>query len=75
MKVFNVGTATTGPVIQTTARTNLGFLFIDMVDQHPPQTVQEPNWKGFLNRLKKLFGRESQSMLPTRSNLPLADLG
>jgi len=41
------------------------FLFplIDMADQRPPQTAKES--KGFRNRLKKVFGRESQSMPPT----------
>jgi len=34
-----------------------------MADQRPPQTAKES--KGFRNRLKKVFGRESQSAPPT----------
>ena len=36
-----------------------------MVDQRPPQTAKES--KGFRNRLKKVFGRGSQSTPPSRS--------
>jgi polynucleotide 5'-kinase involved in rRNA processing len=45
-----------------------------MADQDAPQTAKEFNLKGFRNRLKKAFGRESQSTRPTRSNSPPADL-
>jgi len=50
---------------------------IDMANQGAPQTAKESNLKRFRNRLKKLFGRESQpeSTPPTRSNSPPADLG
>ena len=48
---------------------------IDMADQIAPQTAKESNLKGFRNRLKKLFRRESQSTPPTCSISPPADLG
>src|SRR6266567_3402699 len=41
-----------------------------MADQRPPQTAKES--KGFRNRLKKVFGRGSQSTPPSRSNSPPA---
>jgi len=46
------------------------FLFplIDMADQRPPQTVKES--KEFRNRLKKVFGWESQSTPPTITTDP-----
>src|SRR6266567_9419600 len=43
---------------------------IDMADQRPPQTSKGS--KGFRNRLKKVFGRGSQSTPPSRSNSPPA---
>jgi len=39
-----------------------------MTDQRPPQTAKHS--KGFRNRLKKVFGRGSQSTPPTHSNPP-----
>ena len=39
-----------------------------MADQRPPQTSKGS--KGFRNRLKKVFGRGSQSTPPSRSNSP-----
>ena len=65
------------PWTLVTARANLGFLFIDMADQRPLQAVEESNLKKFRNRLKRLFGRKSQSTPPTTrsdSQAP-ADLG
>jgi len=41
----------------------IGATLIDMADQRPPQTAKES--KRFLNRLKKVFGRGSQSTPPT----------
>ena len=55
-----------------TIHSKLASSLIDMADQGAPQTAKESNLKGFRNRLKKLFGRESQSAPPTCSNSPLA---
>ena len=41
-----------------------------MADQRTPQTAKES--KGFRNRLKKVFGRGSQSTPPSRSHSPAA---
>ena len=41
-----------------------------MTDQRPPQTAKPS--KGLLNRLKKVFGRGSQSTPPSHSNSPPA---
>jgi len=46
------------------------YLLIDMADQRTPQTAKES--KGFRNRLKKVFGRGSQSTPPSRSHSPAA---
>src|SRR6266567_7036598 len=51
------------------------FLFpplIDMADQRPPQTAKGS--KGFRNRLKRVFGRGSQSTPPSHSNSPPAEI-
>jgi len=42
---------------------------IDMTDRRPPQAAKES--KGFRNRLKKMFGKGSQSAPPSCSNFPL----
>jgi len=44
---------------------------IDMADQGAPHTANESNLKGFRNRLKKVFGRDTP---PSHSTLPPADL-
>jgi len=44
---------------------------IDMADQGAPHTANESNLKGFRNRLKKVFGRDTP---PNHSTLPPADL-
>jgi len=44
----------------------LSPLPISMTDQRPPQTAKES--KGFRNRLKKVFGRGSQSTPPSHLN-------
>ena len=46
----------------------MSLLIIGMTDQRPPQTAKES--KGFRNRLKKVFKRESQSTPPSHSNPP-----
>jgi len=45
-------------------------LLINMADRRGPQTAKDS--KGFRNRLKKFFGRGSQSTPPSHSNSPLA---
>ena len=52
--------------INSTLGSGLSSPLIDMADQRPPQTAKAS--KGFCNRLKKVFGRGSQSRSPSHSN-------
>jgi len=55
----------------TTTSSKLISSLIDMADQGAPQTAKESKLKGFRNRLKKIFGRDTP---PSCSTSPPVDL-